>query len=411
MTQPIDPAQALEQIRAARERLTPYIRTTPTVFSYTFSEVLGTDVFLKLENLQRTGSFKVRGALNRILTLPEEARAKGLIAASAGNHAQGVALAASLAGCTSKIVMPISTALMKVERTKGYGAEVILHGANYDEAAAHARELVESEGRTPVHPFDDWEVIYGQGTVGLEIAEQIPDVGSVILPIGGGGLIAGVALALKALRPEVAIIGVQAEGASPMVQSIQEGEKRVVQSPKTLAEGIRVGKVGDLTYEVVRDLVDRTVTVNEEEIESGVVELMEKNKVVAEAAAVTPIAAMLAGKVRSRETVCAVISGGNIDLSTIGRLIESGLARRGRLTSIRLRMVDEPGSLRRMLEAMESAHANIRDVRHDRAGWKVPIGTVEVEVLIETRSADAGTTIAGQLAQMGYDVIDPILTA
>ncbi len=391
--------------------LAPYIRTTPTVFSYTFSEVLGTDVFLKLENLQRTGSFKVRGALNRILTLPEEARAKGLIAASAGNHAQGVALAASLAGCTSKIVMPISTALMKVERTKGYGAEVILHGANYDEAAAHARELVESEGRTPVHPFDDWEVIYGQGTVGLEIAEQIPDVGSVILPIGGGGLIAGVALALKALRPEVAIIGVQAEGASPMVQSIQEGEKRVVQSPKTLAEGIRVGKVGDLTYEVVRDLVDRTVTVNEEEIESGVVELMEKNKVVAEAAAVTPIAAMLAGKVRSRETVCAVISGGNIDLSTIGRLIESGLARRGRLTSIRLRMVDEPGSLRRMLEAMESAHANIRDVRHDRAGWKVPIGTVEVEVLIETRSADAGTTIAGQLAQMGYDVIDPILTA
>ncbi|MDF1836735.1 MAG: threonine ammonia-lyase [Planctomycetota bacterium] len=409
MSQSTDPVQALEQIRAAAERLAPHIRTTPTVYSYTFSETLGTDVFLKLENLQRTGSFKVRGALNRILTLPEEARAKGLIAASAGNHAQGVALAASLAGCSSKIVMPVNTALMKVERTMGYGAEVVLHGANYDEAAAHAREIADAEGRTPVHPFDDWEVIYGQGTVGLEIAEQIPDVGSVILPIGGGGLIAGVALALKALRPEVAIIGVQAEGASPMVQSIQEGEKRVVESPRTLAEGIRVGKVGDLTYQVVRDLVDRTVTVNEDEIESGVVELMEKNKVVAEAAAVTPIAAMLAGKVRSRETVCAVISGGNIDLSTIGRLIESGLSRRGRLTSIRLRMVDEPGSLRCMLEAMEAAHANIRDVRHDRAGWKVPIGSVEVEVLIETRSADAGANIARQLAQMGYEVIDPII--
>jgi threonine dehydratase len=229
MRQSSDPIKALEHIRAARERLAPYIRTTPTVYSYTFSETLGTDVFLKLENLQRTGSFKVRGALNRILTLSEEARAKGLIAASAGNHAQGVALAASLAGCSSKIVMPIGTALMKVERTLGYGAEVVLYGANYDEAAIHARELAELEGRTTVHPFDDWEVIYGQGTVGLEIAEQIPDVGSVILPIGGGGLIAGVALALKALRPDVAIIGVQAEGASPMVQSIQEGEKRVVE--------------------------------------------------------------------------------------------------------------------------------------------------------------------------------------
>lgn len=405
MSQPLDPKAELEHILAARERLKPYIRTTPTVYSYTFSEVLGTDVYLKLENLQRTGSFKVRGALNRILTLSEEARAKGLIAASAGNHAQGVALAASLAGCSSKIVMPVNTALMKIERTMGYGAEVVLHGANYDEAAAHARELAEVEGRTAVHPFDDWEVIYGQGTVGLEIAEQIPDVGSVILPIGGGGLIAGVALALKALRPDVAIIGVQAEGASPMVQSIQEGEKRIVASPSTLAEGIRVGKVGDLTYEVVRQLVDRTVTVTEEEIASGVVELMEKNKVVAEAAAVTPIAAMLGGKVRSRETVCAVISGGNIDLSMIGRLIESGLARRGRLTSICLRMNDEPGALRRVLESMESEQANVLDVRHDRAGWKVPVGSVEVEFLIETRSKEAGATIAQHLAEQGYDVV------
>ncbi len=405
MSQPLDPKAELEHILAARERLKPYIRTTPTVYSYTFSEVLGTDVFLKLENLQRTGSFKVRGALNRILTLPEEARAKGLIAASAGNHAQGVALAASLAGCSSKIVMPVGTALMKIERTVGYGAEVVLHGANYDQAAAHARELAEIEGRTAVHPFDEWEIIYGQGTVGLEIAEQIPDVGSVILPIGGGGLIAGVALALKALRPNVAIIGVQAEGASPMVQSIQEGEKRIVASPSTLAEGIRVGKVGDLTYEVVRQLVDRTVTVTEEEIASGVVELMEKNKVVAEAAAVTPIAAMLGGKVRSRETVCAVISGGNIDLSMIGRLIESGLTRRGRLTSICLRMDDEPGSLRRVLESMESEQANVLDVRHDRAGWKVPMGSVEVEFLIETRSKEAGTTIAQHLSEQGYDVV------
>lgn len=412
MSLPVDLSDALLQIRAAADRLKPHIRTTPTVYSYTFSEVLGSDVYLKLENLQRTGSFKVRGALNRILTLPAEARAKGLIAASAGNHAQGVALAASLAGCSSKIVMPISTALMKVDRTRKYGAEVVLFGNNYDEAAAHAAELAQSEGRTPVHPFDEWEIIHGQGTVGIEIAEQVPDVGSVILPIGGGGLIAGVALAMKALRPEVSIIGVQAEGASPMVQSIQEGEKRVVDAPRTLAEGIRVGKVGDLTFEVVRQLVDRTVTVTEDEIAAGVVELMEKNKVVAEAAAVTPIAAMLAGKVRCRETLCGVISGGNIDLSMMGRLIEFGLARRGQLVSICLRMDDEPGSLRRMLKIVESERANVQDVRHDRSGWKVPVGSVEVEVLVETRGSEIGAQIIDKLRDEGFEVLDsPSTTA
>lgn len=406
MSLPLELDAALQDIRAAAERLKEHIRTTPTVYSYTFSEVLGSDVYLKLENLQRTGSFKVRGALNRILTLPEEARAKGLIAASAGNHAQGVALAASLAGCSSKIVMPINTALMKVERTRGYGADVVLFGNNYDEAAAHAVELSRAEGRTPVHPFDELEVIHGQGTVGLEIAQQVPDVGAVILPIGGGGLIAGVALALKALRPDVGIIGVQAEGASPMVQSIQEGEKRVVEQPRTLAEGIRVGKVGDITFEIVKQLVDRTVTVTEDEIAAGVVELMEKNKVVAEAAAVTPIAAMLAGKVRTRETLCAVISGGNIDLSMIGRLIEFGRAQRGSLFSIRLRMADEPGSLRHMLKILESERANVLDVRHDRSGWKVPVGSVEVEVLLETRAAEAGPHIVQSLRRRGYEVLD-----
>ncbi len=406
MSLPVDLDAALGDIRAAAERLQEHIRTTPTVYSYTFSEVLGSDVYLKLENLQRTGSFKVRGALNRILTLPEEARAKGLIAASAGNHAQGVALAASLAGCSSKIVMPVNTALMKVDRTRGYGAEVVLYGANYDEAAAHARELSEAEGRTPVHPFDEWEVIYGQGTVGLEIAKQVPEVGGVILPIGGGGLIAGVALALKALRPDVGIIGVQAEGASPMVQSIQEGEKRVVDQPRTLAEGIRVGKVGDLTFDIVKQLVDRIVTVTEDEIAAGVVELMEKNKVVAEAAAVTPIAAMLAGKVRTRETLCAVISGGNIDLSMVGRLIEFGMAKRGRLFSICVRMDDEPGNLRRMLKILESERANVLDVRHDRSGWKVPVGSVEVEVLLETRTAETGPQIAQKLRELSYEVLN-----
>lgn len=400
----IDLAAELGAIRAAAERLAPHVRETPTVYSYTFSESLGADVHLKLENLQRTGSFKVRGALNKILLLSDAERARGLVAASAGNHAQGVALAAQLAGCTAKIVMPVSTAITKVERTAGYGAEVVLHGTSYDEAAAHALELVAREGRTPVHPFDDWDVIRGQGTVGLEIARQVPDLGSVVLPIGGGGLIAGVALALKALRPGVSVIGVQARGASPMVESIREGEKRVVANPRTLAEGIRVGKVGDHTYDVVRALCDRTLTVDEDEIAAAVLELVEKNKVVAEAAAVTPIAALIGGKVRSDGAVCAVLSGGNIDLSLLGRLIESGLSQRGTLHRFELEVADEPGTLRQVLEAVERERGNILDVRHDRAGWRVPVGAVHVDVLVELRSADAAPRIRERLEGQGFEV-------
>ena len=394
----------LEEIRAAAARLAPHVRETPTVYSYTFSEATGADVHLKLENLQRTGSFKVRGALNKILLLPEEARARGLVAASAGNHAQGVALAAQLAGCASTIVMPTSTAITKVERTVGYGARVVLHGETYDDAALHAKELAAREGLTPIHPFDDWDIIRGQGTVGLEIAAQIPDVGAVVLPIGGGGLIAGVALALKALRPEVSVIGVQADGASPMVQSIREGEKRVVENPRTLAEGIRVGKVGERTYDVVRALCDRTLTVSEAEIASAVVELLEKNKVVAEAAAVTPIAALMARRVRLDTTLCAVISGGNIDLTMVGRLIESGLSQRGTLQRFELEVADEPGTLRRVLEAVEQERGNILDVRHDRAGWKVPVGAVHVDVLVELRSATAAGAIRQRLEAEGFEV-------
>jgi len=398
-----DLERTLTAIRAAHDRIRPYIRTTPTVYSYTFSESAGTDVHLKLENLQRTGSFKVRGALNRILTLTEAERARGLIAASAGNHAQGVALSAQLAGCSAKIVMPVTTALTKIERTEGYGAEVLLVGENYDQAAAHAKELAALEGRTMVHPFDDWEIIHGQGTVGLELLEQVPDLAAVILPIGGGGLIAGVALAIKALRPEVMVIGVQAEGASPMVQSIKEGEKRVVEKPKTLAEGIRVGRVGDNTFEVVRRYVDRTLTVSEAEIEAAVVELMEKNKVVAEAAAVTPVALLLGKQLELSGPVCAVISGGNIDLSLLGRLIESGLARQGRLGLLRLRMEDRPGQLQVVFDVIARQSANVKDVRHDRSGWKVPVGAVEVEVLVELRNARDLERLYTDLGQRGFE--------
>ena len=410
--EPIDLDHELDQIQRAAERLAPYIRETPAVYSYTFSESTGADVHLKLENLQRTGSFKVRGALNKVLQLTDDERARGLVAASAGNHAQGVALAAQLAGCTAKIVMPTSTAITKVERTRGYGAEVVLHGATYDEAAALALELVETEGRIPVHPFDDWDIIRGQGTVGVEVARQVPDVRSVVLPIGGGGLIAGVAMALKARaaregRP-IDVIGVQAEGASPMVQSIQEGEKRVVENPRTLAEGIRVGKVGERTFEVVRALVDRTLTVSEDEIARGVVELVEMNRVVAEAAAVTPIAALVARRVRAEGPLVAIISGGNIDLSLLGRLIESGLSQRGNLHRIQLRVDDEPGTLRRVLAAVEAVRGNILDVRHDRAGWKVPVGAVELDLLVELRRGDLGREVEAALVREGFQILEVV---
>lgn len=397
---------AMEAIRAAAERIAPHVRATPTVYSYTLSEVAHCDVHLKLENLQRTGSFKVRGALNKILLLSEEQRARGLVAASAGNHAQGVALAAGLAGASAKIVMPVDTAITKVERTRGYGAEVVLHGSVYDAAAAHAAELADAEGRTMIHPFDDWDIIHGQGTVGLEIASQVEGLDTVVLPIGGGGLIAGVALALRALRPDVKVVGVQAEGASPMVRSIQEGEKRVVESPDTIAEGIRVGSVGEHTFEVVRRLVDRSVTVTEDEIAASVVELMEKNKVVAEAAAVTPVAALLAGKVRREGTVCAVISGGNIDLTLLGRLIESGLERRGRLHQVRMRAKDRPGVLQRALDVVARHGANVLDIRHDRAGWKVPVGAVEVDLLLELRDSSDAVVLRRDLEVRGFDVRD-----
>lgn len=406
MKAPIDLAPHLEGIRAAEERLRPYVRETPTVYSYTISDVVGGDVHLKLENLQRTGSFKVRGALNKILALTDDERARGLVAASAGNHAQGVALASQLAGCDAKIVMPVRTAITKVERTSGYGAEVVLFGDSYDQAAEHALELAEREGRTSVHAFDDWDVIHGQGTVGLELLRQVDDIDSVVLPIGGGGLIAGVAIAIKALRPDVHILGVQAEGASPMVQSIQMGEQFVVDDPRTLAEGIRVGRVAERTYEVVRALVDRTLTVTEDEIAGAVVELMEKNKVVAEAAAVTPVAAMLSGKLRTDTTVACVISGGNIDLTMLGRLIESGLSQRGTLFRLRLRVDDEPGTLRRVLEAVESQSGNVVDVRHDRAGWKVPVGAVDLDVLMELRSERSGPAVEERLRSMGFRVLE-----
>ena len=402
----LDLPAALAAVRRARARCEA-VRETPTVYSYTFSESSGSRVWLKLENLQRTGSFKLRGALNKVLSLTPQERARGLAAASAGNHAQGVALAAKLEGLTATIVMPESTAVVKVRRTEHYGAEVRLVGRNYDEAQRHARELAEREGRTLIHPFDDFDVIAGQGTVGLELLEQVPELEAVVVPVGGGGLIAGVAVALKALRPEVRVIGVQAVGAAPMVASWRAGEQRSIEDPRTIAEGIRVGSTGAHTWSVVRELVDEMVTVDEEEIVDAMVVALQMSKVVPEAAGAAAIAAVAAGRVRSDGELCAVVSGGNIDLSLLGRLIESGLARQGFYHPLRVRVADLPGELHRVVEALAETRCNILDVQHLRSGWRVPVGCVDLEILVETRSDFPGPAIEAFLVERGLELVAP----
>jgi threonine dehydratase len=399
-----DLPSTLEFIRSAAGRLAPYVRETPTVYSYTFSESAGCDVWLKLENLQRTGSFKLRGALNKLLSMSPEQRQRGLVAASAGNHAQGVALAAQLLGSKATIVMPVHTAMIKIRRTEDYGASVILHGTSWDESQARALELGEEHGWTPVHPFDDPAVIIGQGTVALEILEQVPEVETLVVPVGGGGLLAGVALAVKAVRPEVRIVGVQAAGAASMVASLAAGERRSVEHPTTLAEGIRVGRVGELTFEVVRRLVDEVVTVEERDLVEAMVQTLEKSKVLPEGAGVAPIAALVSNRIRVRGRICAVVSGGNIDLNQLGRLIESGLAEQGFTHLVRLRMSDVSGQLYSVVSVLAEAGCNIRDVQHYRGGWRVPVGCVDVEILVETRRAGQGVEVEELLRSRGFEL-------
>ena len=395
---------ALRRVRAASERIAPFVRHTPTVYSYTFSESAGRDVYLKLENLQRTGSFKARGALNKLLELAPAERERGLVAASAGNHAQGVALAAKLLGVRATIVMPEQTALIKVQRTEGYGAEVLLAGESWDQSQSRAIELARERGMTLVHPFDDRAVIDGQATVGLEVLADLPDVEALVVPIGGGGLAAGIALAVKALAPKVKVIGVQASGAAAMAKSFAAGVKVRVERPVTIAEGIRVGNVGDETFALVRALVDDVVEVDEAEIAEAIVQTMEKSKIVAEAAGVVGIAAITAGRVRGTGPVCAIVSGGNIDLNQLARLIEAGLANAGRYHLARLRMSDAPGNLHRAIGVIAASKGNIVDVQHYRAGWKVPVGFVDVEILVETRHARHAGEIDDALRSNGFEV-------
>ncbi len=396
--------EALEHVRTAADRIRPHVRHTPTVYSHTFSESSGAEVWLKLESLQRTGSFKLRGALNKVLCLAPDERARGLVAASAGNHAQGVALAARIAGAAATIVMPRATPLNKILRTEGYGAQVVLEGESYDQSQAAARALADARGATLVHPFDDPLVIEGQATVALEILDEVPALDTLVVPIGGGGLIAGVGLVLKALAPQVRLVGVQASGAAPMVHSFRSRTRQTVASPRTLADGIRVGAPGGHTLPLVLRLVDECVTVEEPEIAEAVFQAMDKSKIVVEPAGAVGIAALVAGKVPGAKHVCALVSGGNVDLNLLARVIENGLAHAGRYHLVRLRLADAPGQLSRVLALLGEAQCNVLDVQHYRSGWKVPLGSVDVEILVETRRADHGLEVERRLVEHGFEL-------
>jgi threonine dehydratase len=398
----------LKDIQDAALVVENFVRPTPHIYSYTLSQLVDRQIHLKPENLQRTGSFKLRGACNRMVGLSAPEKAAGVVAASAGNHAQGVALAAQLLGIRATIVMPEETPLNKVERTRAFGPVVILKGSSLDEALAVAREQSEEHGLTFIHGYDDPQIIAGQGTVGIEILHDLPDCGMVVVPVGGGGLAAGVALALKSQKKGIRVVGVQASGCPSTVRALEAGHPVSVEQPHTIADGIRVGRVGDAPFEILRQHLDEMVLVDDEEISRAIVVLMEKSKLVVEAAGAVGVAAMLSDKIpRMPSVVSVVLSGGNIDTNFFIRMLERGLTHEGRLILLRVGIVDKPGQLAKVLAILAQTGANVLDVKHYRAGWQLPLEGTELEILLETRDPGHGRKIVERLRLLGYPVRIP----
>jgi threonine dehydratase len=395
----------LEDVERARKVLAGIVRMTPMEPSRPLTTTLAGPVWLKCENVQRAGSYKVRGAYLRISRLTAEERSRGVVAASAGNHAQGVALAASLLGTQATVFMPVGAALPKVAATKGYGARVEIVGATVDESLLAAQEHAERTGAVVIHPFDHPDVIAGQGTVGLEIFEQCPDVQTIVAGVGGGGLISGIAVVAKALNPRVRIIGVQADGAAAVPTSLKAGRPVRLESYATIADGIAVGRPGDLTFAHISRLVDDVVTVSEEDIARALVMLLERNKLVVEPAGAVGVAALMAGAgaVRATTPAVAVLSGGNIDPLLMMRVIERGLAAAGRYLRFTVRCSDRPGQLAALLLLIGEQGANVDDVVHRRHDARLRLGEVEVELSVETRGAEHSDRLVQTLRSAGYE--------
>jgi threonine dehydratase len=396
---------SLAEIEAARELLRDVAVVTPVEGSRPLSLAVGGDVLIKCENLQRTGSFKIRGAYVRIARLSDEERASGVVAASAGNHAQGVALAARLLGAKATIFMPIGAPLPKLEATKAYGAEVRLVGLTVDEALAAAQTHAEECGSVFVHPFEHRDIIAGQGTVGLEIIEAVPDVRTVVVCTGGGGLISGVAAAVKAKRPDVRVVGVQAEGAAAFPGSIAAGHPVALESMATIADGIAVGRPGELTLAHVRALVDDMLTVTDESLSRALLLCLERAKLVVEPAGAAGIAAVQDSPSSFEPPVVVVVSGGNIDPVLLLRVIRHGMIAAGRYLSFKLRVPDRPGELARLLGVLAETAANVLDVEHLRTGPKLHLDEVEVALQLETRGPEHCDEVLARLRAAGYPLV------
>jgi threonine dehydratase len=396
----------LAEFEAARAVVGTVADTTPLESSRYLAEVLGSPVFLKCENLQRTGSYKIRGAYNRLSRLTEEEKARGVVAASAGNHAQGVAFAARELGIKSTIFMPIGVALPKLQATRNYGAEVVLRGHTVAEPLLAAAEFAAETGAMFIHPFDHHDVVTGQGTLGLEILEQAPLVDTIIVPIGGGGLISGVASAVKQKAAElgrtVRIIGVQAANSAPYPLSLTMGEPTEITITPTIADGIAVNKPGTLNFDIVRDMVDEIVTVEEDDIARALLVLLERAKLVVEPAGAVSVAAILSGRVKASGTTVAILSGGNIDPLVMERIISHGLAASERYLKLRIPMPDRPGQLARTAEIVAESNANVVEVLHTRHGSGLQISQVELELHIETRGPEHAELVMHNLRAAGF---------
>ncbi|MGA9042182.1 MAG: threonine ammonia-lyase [Terriglobales bacterium] len=393
----------LPDIQAALGRIRESIYLSPCARSEHFSQLTGNSIYLKLDNLQRTGAFKERGALNKLLTLTAQERAQGVIAASAGNHAQGLAYHAGKHGIRALICMPLTTPLIKVSATKSYGADVVLFGANYDEACEEAIRLGNEQHLTFVHPFDDDAVIAGQGTLGLEILQQHPDIEVIVAPIGGGGLIGGIACAVKETNPKVKIIGVQPARLPSMKAAVAEGKPVTLAPAATIADGIAVRRAGDRTLPLVQKYVDDIVTVDEEEIANAVLLLLEREKTLAEGAGAAALAALVNRKVQlTGEKIAVLVCGGNIDVTLLARIMERGLVKDGRLVRLRVHLPDYPGALHKLTGILADHRANIVETSYDRAYYGVNLGDTAIDITMETRGPEHIAELLSALSAGGY---------
>ena len=394
----------IQNFITAREKLSKVLLKTSLIHSPIFSKESGNEVFIKPENLQKTGSFKIRGAYNKITNLSDEEKKKGVIASSAGNHAQGVAYGAKESGIKAVIVMPKSTPLIKVESTKQYGAEVVLHGDVYDDAFKKAKELEEKEGYIFVHPFDDEDVIYGQGTIALEILEELPETDIILVPIGGGGLISGIACAAKILKPEIKIIGVEPDGAASAYEAIKEDKVVELKEANTIADGTAVKKIGNTTFEYIKKYVDEIITVSDYELMEAFLLLVEKHKIIAENSGILSLAALKKLKEKNKKVV-SVVSGGNIDVLMISSMINKGLIRRDRIFNFSVNIPDKPGELAKVVDLIAEQGANVVKLEHNQFKNLSRFKDIELQIIVETNGSEHIQKLIQAFEKKGYEIV------